>query len=45
MLNNDCTIKAVLFTKDKIHLSESGYGLYAKKLRPVVDALLADVKK
>ena len=45
MLNNDGTINAVLFTKDKIHLSESGYGLYAKKLRPVVDALLADVKK
>ncbi len=45
MVNKDGTIKADLYTKDKIHLSEAGYAVYAEKLRPVVDAVLADAKK
>ncbi len=45
MLNKDGTVKADLYTKDKVHLSEAGYAVYAEKLRPVVDAVLADAKK
>jgi lysophospholipase L1-like esterase len=45
MVNRDGTIKSALFTKDQIHLSESGYDLYAKLLRPVVNALLAEANK
>lgn len=45
MLNADGTVKADLFTKDKIHLSEAGYTVYAGKLRPVVDAAMAESGK
>ena len=45
MVNTDGTVKADLYSKDKIHLSEAGYALYAEKLRPVVDAVIADAKK
>ena len=45
MVNEDGTVKEELYTKDKIHLSEAGYALYAERLRPVVDALVsADTK-
>ena len=45
MLNKDGAVKADLYTKDKIHLSDAGYAVYAEKLRPVVDAVLTDAKK
>ena len=45
MVNNDGTVKADLYANDKIHLSDAGYAVYAEKLRPVVDAILADAKK
>jgi beta-glucosidase len=45
MVNKDGTVKADLYTKDKIHLSEAGYAVFAEKLRPVVNALLAEAKK
>ena len=41
MTGADGTIKADLFTPDKIHLSAAGYAVYAEKLRPVVDGVLA----
>jgi len=44
-VNKDGTIKADLYTQDKIHLSESGYGVYGEELRPVIDAFLADAKR
>ena len=38
----DGTVKASLFTADKIHLTqEAGNGLFAEKLRPVVETLLS----
>ena len=41
MLNADGTLKKELFTPDNIHLSQDGgYGLYAEKLRPLVEKLL-----
>ncbi|VTT99255.1 acetylhydrolase : Lipolytic protein G-D-S-L family OS=Pedosphaera parvula (strain Ellin514) GN=Cflav_PD2866 PE=4 SV=1: Lipase_GDSL_2 [Gemmataceae bacterium] len=45
MVNKDGSIKADLFTPDKVHLSDAGYAVYAEKLRPAVDALLRDGKK
>ena len=45
VVNADGTIKAELYAKDKIHLSEAGYAVYAEKLRPVVDAVLADAEQ
>ncbi len=40
-LNADGTVKAELFTQDKIHLTQDGgYELYASKLKPVVERLL-----
>lgn len=45
MVNKDGTVRADLYAPDKIHLSEAGYAMYAQKLRPVVDALLADAPK
>lgn len=45
MVGKDGTIKAEHYTKDKIHLSEAGYAAHAEKLRPIVDAVLADAKK
>jgi platelet-activating factor acetylhydrolase IB subunit beta/gamma len=45
MVNKDGTIKADLYAKDKIHLSEAGYAVYAERLRPVADAVLSDARK
>jgi lysophospholipase L1-like esterase len=39
-LNADGTIKADLFTSDKIHLSLAGYEAYANRLKPLLDASL-----
>ena len=39
-LNADGTIKANLFTSDKIHLSLAGYEAYASRLKPLLDASL-----
>jgi lysophospholipase L1-like esterase len=39
-LNADGTIKAELFTSDKIHLSLAGYEVYASRLKPLLDASL-----
>ena len=36
----DGTIKAELFTSDKIHLSLAGYEVYASRLKPLLDASL-----
>ncbi|GDY19793.1 hypothetical protein LBMAG56_11380 [Verrucomicrobiota bacterium] len=38
--NTDGTIKATLFTADNIHLSPSGYGVYAERLKPLLKELL-----
>jgi len=41
LINADGTVKAELFTPDKIHLTQAaGYGFYAGKLKPLVDRLL-----
>jgi platelet-activating factor acetylhydrolase IB subunit beta/gamma len=45
MVNTDGTVKQELYKQDKIHLSEAGYALYAAKLRPVIDAVLSEVKE
>lgn len=37
----DGTLKAELFTNDHIHLNAAGYAVYAKRLRPVLEPLLA----
>jgi lysophospholipase L1-like esterase len=39
-LNADGTIKQALFTADKIHLSLSGYEVYAQKLAPLLKPAL-----
>ena len=39
-LNADGTIKAELFTSDKIHLSLAGYEVYANRLKPLLEASL-----
>jgi lysophospholipase L1-like esterase len=39
-LNADGTIKADLFTSDKIHMSLAGYEAYANRLKPLLDASL-----
>ena len=39
-LNADGTIKAELFTSDKIHLSPAGYEAYASRLKPLLDLSL-----
>jgi platelet-activating factor acetylhydrolase IB subunit beta/gamma len=44
LLNADGTIKADLFAPDAIHLSKDGYAVYANKLRPVLDGILASTK-
>lgn len=42
LLNTDGTLKMSFFTPDKIHLSQQdGYGLYADKLKPLVEKILA----
>ncbi|MCY2990198.1 MAG: GDSL-type esterase/lipase family protein [Planctomycetota bacterium] len=42
MVNADGTLRKELFTPDNIHLTQDGgYGLYASKLKPVIEALLA----
>ena len=38
-LNVDGTIKKPLFTPDNIHLSLEGYGVYAERLKPLVETL------
>ena len=41
LINKDGTVKAELFTSDKIHLSQdAGYGLYAEKLNPILENFL-----
>ena len=41
-VNADGTLKKGLFTPDNIHLTQDGgYELYASKLKPVVEKLLA----
>ena len=40
-LNEDGTIKLDLFTSDKIHLSLSGYEVYAQRLAPLLKPALA----
>lgn len=43
LVNPDGTLKAGLFLPDKVHLTqEAGYGLYADKLKPVVERLLGN---
>lgn len=39
--NADGTLKADLFTNDRIHLNAQGYAVYAKRLRPLLERLLA----
>jgi len=39
--NADGTQKKDLFTADNIHLSPSGYAVYAAKLKPLLEAMLA----
>lgn len=42
LINNDGTVKAELFTSDKIHLTqEAGYGLLAEKLKPSLEKVLS----
>jgi platelet-activating factor acetylhydrolase IB subunit beta/gamma len=42
MVNADGTLKKELFTRDNIHLTQDGgYKLYAEKLKPLLEALLA----
>ena len=36
-LNEDGTIKRVLYTPDNIHLSPEGYAVYAARLKPLLD--------
>ena len=40
-LNADGTIKAALFTGDKIHLSLAGYEAYAQRLQPLLEPVLS----
>ena len=40
-INKDGRLKKELFTPDNIHLSPSGYDQYARRLKPVLDALIA----
>ena len=39
--NADGTIKKDLFTPDDIHLSPAGYAVYAARLKPLLEAMLA----
>ena len=39
-LNSDGTIKKVLFTPDNIHLSTTGYEIFAERLKPLVQEAL-----
>ena len=39
-LNADGTIKKSLYTPDNIHLSLAGYGVYAERLKPLIDKSL-----
>jgi lysophospholipase L1-like esterase len=39
--NADGTLQAELFTNDHIHLNAAGYTVYAKRLRPLLERLLA----
>jgi lysophospholipase L1-like esterase len=42
LINKDGTVKAELFTSDKIHLTqEVGYGLFAEKLKPSLEKVLS----
>lgn len=44
LVNADGTIKTDLFMPDKIHLNKEGYAVYAQKLRPILDGILAPQK-
>ena len=39
--NADGTLKAELFTNDRIHLNAAGYAAYAQRLRPLLERLFA----
>ena len=39
-LNSDGTIKKALFTPDNIHLSTTGYEIFAERLKPLVQEAL-----
>jgi platelet-activating factor acetylhydrolase IB subunit beta/gamma len=39
-VNTDGTLRSTLFTADNIHLSLEGYGIYAARLRPLVEQVL-----
>ncbi len=40
-VNHDGTLKKDLYTPDAIHLSPAGYAVYASRLKPVLEAMLA----
>jgi platelet-activating factor acetylhydrolase IB subunit beta/gamma len=40
-LNEDGTLKKELYTPDNIHLSPAGYAVYAARLKPKLEAMLA----
>jgi lysophospholipase L1-like esterase len=40
-VNDDGTLKKDLYTSDNIHLSAAGYSIYASRLKPLLEAMLA----
>lgn len=40
--NADGSIKAALFTADNIHLSPAGYGVYAERLKPLLEKYIGE---
>jgi platelet-activating factor acetylhydrolase IB subunit beta/gamma len=44
MTQKDGNLQKDFYSKDNIHLSESGYQMYAEKLRPFVDSLVSKNK-
>ena len=41
LVNPDGTLRKELFSRDNIHLAPAGYGVYAAKLRPLLEKILA----